>query len=80
MAFSWGYGSYYKIVCEAYLRWMVTDFVELIFNCSVITSILYLHHKCAKVRPVEPLGLEGQTLNMLTLNSVEGELEEELEE
>jgi len=47
--FAWGYGSYYNIVCEAYIRWILTACIELSFNTIVIVSCLTLYHKVAQV-------------------------------
>jgi hypothetical protein len=52
-AFSYGYGEFYKVICEAYIRWMASDLIELTFNCVIVISIMYLHHKCAEVPPAE---------------------------
>jgi len=54
MVFSIGYGYYYKIVCAAYIRWILTALIELTFNTSVIVSVLYLHYRVAQVETKEP--------------------------
>ena len=47
VAFNFGFGNYYNIICQTYIRWILNNCFSVAFESAIVISIMYLHHKCA---------------------------------
>ncbi len=52
--YEFGYGSFYKLICPKYIRWILNNLIYTAFESSIVVSIMYLHHKCAQIHKDAP--------------------------
>ncbi len=74
--YSAGYGYYDKLICKTYIRWILDAILCVIFESSIIISILNLHHQCAKVPAQKPQeSLVESSVNLAEVEDIEFEAE-----
>jgi len=42
-----GFGHYYFVICQTYIRWILDTIIVVILEYGVIFPTLYLHHMAA---------------------------------
>jgi hypothetical protein len=51
------YGFAYKLICQTYIRWMITDVIQFISDAMIILSIINLHFSTLGDQESQPVSL-----------------------